>query len=43
MIVWMREGWSDEEGRAVGSGDSAVGTGEVCEAREVSVKASYQY
>ena len=44
MIVWMCEGWSDEEGRAAaGGGDSAVGTGEVCEVREASVKASYQY
>ena len=43
MSVWTCEGWSDGEGRAVGGGHSAVGTGEVCEAREASVKVSYRY
>ena len=45
MTVLTCEGWSGEEGRAVGAcGDPAVvETGEVCEAHEASVKVLCQY
>lgn len=40
MTVLRCEGWSGEEGRAVGvCGDPDAGTGEECEAHEASVKA----